>query len=204
MRSMHRIFGIVALVAATTSCGDVVRTGRAPAYLVMDSLLGIQGKAAGGGTAAATLTSDVVVTSPSPCTVAAPCFVADSGQAVAHIVLKDLGSGTTAPSPNDLNAITINRVHVDYVRADGRKTQGVDVPYSFDGAITVTVTGSATTFGFPLVRAVAKEEAPLVQLRNNSSVITVIATVTFYGQDQAGNAALVKGMIQIDFGNYPD
>lgn len=207
MRSMHRMFGIVALVAAATSCGDVVRTGRSPAYLVIDSLNGIQGKATPGAPAF-TLTSDVItnVISPLPCSATAPCptVFADSGQAALHIALKDAGSGTTAPSPTQVNAITLDRVHVDYVRADGRNTPGVDVPYSFDGAVTVTITGSPTTFGFPLVRVVAKEESPLVQLKNSSSIITMIATVTFYGHDQAGNAASISGKIQIDFGNFGD
>lgn len=207
MRSIHRTLGIVALVAATTSCGDVVRTGRSPVYLVIDSLLGIQGKTTA-GTPAATLTSDVItnITSPLPCSPTAPCptVFGDSGQATVHIALKDTGSGATAPSPVQVNAITIDRVHVDYVRADGRNTPGVDVPYSFDGAITATITGSSTTFGFPLVRVVAKEESPLVQLRNSSTILTVLATVTFYGHDQAGNAASVAGKIQIDFGNFGD
>jgi hypothetical protein len=207
MRSIHRTLGIAALVAATTSCGDVIRNGRSPSYLVIDSLNGIQGKTSV-GTPSATLTSDVItnVISPAPCTPQTPCptVFADSGQAAIHIALKDAGTGASAPSPVEINAITIDRVHVDYVRTDGRNTQGVDVPYSFDGAVTVTVTGSATTFGFPLVRIVAKEESPLVQLKNSSSFITMIATVTFYGHDQAGNAASVSGQIQIDFGNFGD
>lgn len=207
MRSIHRMFGIAALVAATTSCGDVVRTGRAPAYLVMDALNGIQGKATA-GTPASTLTSDVItnITSPAPCSPATPCptVFADGGQASVHLALKDTGSGATAPTPNDLNAITIDRVHVDYARADGRNTPGVDVPYPFDGAVTVTITASPSTFGFPLVRIVAKEESPLVQLKNSPSFISAIATVTFYGHDQAGNAASVSGKIQIDFGNFGD
>ena len=49
-----------------------------------------------------------------------------------------------------------------YIRADGRNTPGVDVPYGFDGALTATVSGS-TTVGFELVRHIAKEEAPLAR-----------------------------------------
>jgi hypothetical protein len=77
------------------------------------------------------------------------------------------------------------------------------VPYGFDGAVTVTIAG-ATTFGFQLVRVVAKEETPLMQLRNSRSVITAIARVTFFGHDQAGNEVTATGSIQIDFGNYGD
>jgi hypothetical protein len=102
-----------------------------------------------------------------------------------------------------VNAITITRYHVDYIRADGRNTPGVDVPYGFDGAVTVTVSGT-TTFGFQLVRVVAKEETPLVQLKVSKSVITAIARITFFGHDQAGNEVTATGTIQVDFGNYGD
>jgi hypothetical protein len=103
-----------------------------------------------------------------------------------------------------VNSITITRYHVRYVRADGLQTEGVDVPYAFDGAATVTVSNTASTVGFQLVRVVAKEESPLVQLKNSPSFITVIAEVTFFGQDQAGNEVTVVGKIQIDFGNFGD
>ena len=46
-------------------------------------------------------------------------------------------------------------------RTDGRSTQGVDVPYSFDSALTFTVpSDGASSAVFQLVRHAAKEEAP--------------------------------------------
>jgi hypothetical protein len=207
MRNLTRFVALAGLVAASTSCGDVVRNGRSPAYLVIDSLQGIRG-ASTLGTPASTLISDVItnVTTPPPCTQTAPCptIFGDPGQAVMHIALKDPGTGTTPATPTQINAITIDRYRVDYVRADGRNTPGVDVPYGFDGAVTVTVTDATTTFGIQLVRIVAKEETPLVQLKVSSSFITVLARVTFYGHDQAGNEVTATGSIQIDFGNFGD
>jgi hypothetical protein len=80
------------------------------------------------------------------------------------------------------------------------------VPYGFDGAITGTVPPSGTaTFGFELVRSVAKSETPLVQLVSNFGVlINAIADVTFYGTDQVGNDISVVGSISIEFGNFGD
>jgi hypothetical protein len=206
MRNLRRFFALVALIGAATSCGDVVRNGRAPSYLVIDSLQGVRG-ATTQGTPTSTLISDVItnVISPAPCTQDAPCptIFGDTGEATMHIALKDPGTATAPSSPTEVNAITITRYHVDYVRADGRNTPGLDVPYGFDGAVTVTIAG-ATTFGFQLVRVVAKEETPLMQLRNSRSVITAIARVTFFGHDQAGNEVTATGSIQIDFGNYGD
>jgi hypothetical protein len=197
MRNLRQFFSLVALIGTATSCGDVVRNGRAPSYLVIDSL-GVLGASAPG----TPLASDVIVTS-APCTVASPCFFSDSGQAEMHIALKDPGTPAAPSTPSPVNSITITRYHVDYVRADGRNTPGVDVPYGFDGALTVTVPPKST-FAFELVRVVAKNETPLVQLRNSKSFITVLARVTFYGHDQAGNEVTATGSIQIDFGNYQD
>jgi hypothetical protein len=207
LRNLTRFLALVALIGAATSCGDVVRNGRAPSYLVIDSLTGIRG-ASTAGTPASTLVSDVQtkVTSPPPCTQEKPCdtIFGDAGQAIMHIAMKDPGTAASPSAATEVNAITITRYHVDYIRADGRNTPGVDVPYGFDGAVTVTVTTGATTFGFQLVRVVAKEESPLVQLKNSNSFITAIARVTFYGHDQAGNEVTATGSIQVDFGNYGD
>lgn len=205
MRTFMRFFGLAALVAASISCGSVVRNGTTPAYLVMDSLGGIRG-AVSVGTPAATLISDVItnVTSPAPCTITTPCptIFGDPGQAVMHLGLKDT---TAQTSPSQFNAITIDRYHVEYIRADGRNTQGVDVPYAWDGAVTATISSTApTTVGFLLVRSQAKEETPLVQLRNSNQILTMIAVVTFYGHDQTGNQTSISGNIQIDFGNFGD
>jgi hypothetical protein len=206
MRNLKRFFVLVALSSTATSCGDVVRTGRAPSYLVVDSIRGIRG-AATVATPANTLVSDVItnVIAPAPCAQDNPCptIFSDAGEATMHIALKDPGTATAPSSPTEVNAITITRYHVEYIRADGRNTPGVDVPYGFDGAVTVTVS-APTTFGFQLVRVVAKEETPLRQLRTSSSFITVIARVTFFGHDQAGNEVIANGSIQVDFGNYGD
>jgi hypothetical protein len=207
MRNLKRFLALVALGSTATSCGDVVRSSRAPSYLVVDSIRGIRG-AAQLGTPASTLTSDVItnVSTPPPCTTEKPCATVfgDAGEATMHIALKDPGTAAAPSKPTEVNAITIDRYRVDYVRADGRNLPGVDVPYGFDGAVTATVSGT-TTFGFQLVRVSAKEESPLAQLKNNSpSFITVIARVTFYGHDQAGNEVTATGSIQIDFGNFAD
>lgn len=202
-----RFFAVAAIVATAVSCGKVVRTGRGSSFLVIDSLQGIRGGATP-GPASTSLTSDVItnVISPAPCSATAPCptVFGDGGQAVMRIVMKDAGSANPT-TPTAVNDITLTRYRVEYTRADGRNTPGVDVPHPFDGAMTVTVSTSATTFGFSLVRVQAKSEPPLVLLQNPlSGTITEFAKVTFYGTDQAGNQVSVTGSIQINFGNFGD
>jgi len=194
------------LVAVTVSCGSVAREGRGGSFIVIDSLQGVRG-AVTPAPPAAVLISDVItnVTSPAPCTPTAPCPTVfnDLGSAVMHIVMKDAGSAAPT-TPSGLNDITLSRYRVEFTRADGRNTPGVDVPHPFDGIITQTVTPQQTTVGFDLVRHQAKEESPLVQLRDNGRIVSGLAKVTFWGRDQAGNEVMVEGNIQINFGNFGD
>ena len=207
MRSATRLLGLAALVAASVSCGDVSRQGSSPVYLVIDSLQAIRGGPQT-GTPSSSLISDVItlVTTGGNCTPAAPCptIFGDSGSVTLRAPLKDTGS--TAPlSATTNNEVTINRVHVEYVRADGRNVQGTDVPYAFDTTITGTIgAGGTLTTGFELVRNVAKQESPLAQLRTSSNFISAIAEVTFYGTDRTGNAVSVMGQLQVEFGNFGD
>ena len=207
MRTVRHIVAMAALVAATTSCGDVIRQGRSPVYLVMTLLQAAQGNhiSSFGGS----LTSDVLtlVTQPAPCSQTSPCQTVfnDVGQVGLKISLKDIGTPNNPTAPTTNNEVTITRFHVAYRRADGRNTQGVDVPYAFDGAATGTIAGfGALTLSFEIVRDVAKEESPLVQLINSRNIITTICDVTFYGHDQVGNEMSVTGSITIDFGNFGD
>jgi hypothetical protein len=207
MRTLKGLAGVAA-IAASVSCGDVVRQGRSPVYLVINTLTASSGGATA-GTQGGTLHSDVLtnVTTPAPCTVANPCptIFSDSGAVVLRISLRDIGTTVTPTVPSPNNEVTINRYHVAYRRADGRNTQGLDVPYAFDGAVTGTVpTGGTLSLGFEIVRHVAKQESPLVQLANSPTVISTIADVSFYGADQVGNEVSVTGSILIDFGNFGD
>jgi hypothetical protein len=208
MKRMIRLFPIAVAVAASVSCGSVVRDGRAPVYLVIDQLQGIRG-AASAGTPSSTLVSDVItnIVTPAPCTAEAPCptIFGDNGSVTLRAPLKDVVSTTTPAAPTTNNEVTVTRYHVEYIRTDGRNTPGVDVPYAFDGAATGTIpAGGTMSLGFVLVRNSAKQESPLIQLRNNPLIITAIAKVTFYGTDRVGHDVNVTGQIQIDFGNFGD
>jgi hypothetical protein len=198
---------MAAVAASAISCGDVVRDGRSPMYMVIDQLLAARG-AATPGTYTGTLLSDVVtnVTTGGVCTTSTPCptIYSDMGRVTLRMSPKDIGT-TTVPSPSPNNEITINHYRVVFQRSDGRNTPGVDVPYSFDGAATGTIpSGGTLVLDFELVRHIAKMEPPLVLLASNLTIIGTIAEVTFYGRDQVGNDINVKGTILIQFGNFGD
>ena len=198
-----KFVALSAVVVLSASCGDVSRTGRSPVQIVVRSLAAASG--AEPDRMAGTLQSDVIVMiTEDPCSIESPCptIVNDVGEVELSLLLKDPGS---ASGPSALNMVTINRYRVEYRRADGRNVPGVDVPYPFDSGLTFTIPNdSEVTAGFQIVRHTAKEEAPLKALRSNGSIISTIATVTFYGQDQAGNEISAAGNIGIDFGDFAD
>src|SRR5215471_13992506 len=189
MRRTIHILGLAVMLGASISCGDVVRSSRAPVMLVIDSLQAAQGNA---GSLGGSLLSDVItnVSTPPPCTTDAPCPTVfnDVGSAQFHLALKDVGTPTAPATPTTNNDVTITRIHIKYVRSDGRNVEGVDVPYQWDAAATATIPASGKgTIGFEIVRHAAKEESPLLQLRTSPSTITTITEVTFYGRDMVGN-----------------
>ena len=120
---IRRFIAVAALAAAAASCGDVVRAGRSPVFLVLDSLTAAPSGGFGAGKFGNVLFSDVIVniTTPAPCTTASPCptFYADNGQVTLHLASKDVSL-----SPTSNNQVTITRYHVSYRRTDGRRPEG--------------------------------------------------------------------------------
>ena len=190
--SRVRMGAALMLLAAAPLAGcSQVRQGQAASYLIMTTLTGTNGCPGATNASGSVLLSDVQCGTPPNAGA-----VNDPGSATLQLQLKDPQG---SPSPN--NFITVTQYHVQYQRSDGHNIEGVDVPYAFDGALTVTVSDSATV-GFTLVRLQAKHEAPLAAIAANSLPMTMIATVTFYGHDQTGREVSVSGNIEITFDNF--
>ncbi|HUF48242.1 MAG TPA: hypothetical protein VMM93_10530 [Vicinamibacterales bacterium] len=130
----------------------------------------------------------------------------DIGRVALDLGLKDPGTGTAPTLPTTANFITVNRYRVEFFRADGRNTPGVDVPYGFDGAVTFTVGGSGAGATFTIVRNQAKSEAPLKALAGGGGAIAIsaIARVTLFGRDQSGREVSVSGQISVNFADWGD
>jgi len=187
--------GVLALaVAVGPSCGDLTKSGRSAAYLMIDDLTGVSGATGDEGN---TLSSDVVTEGG---------VIEDGGKVVIRLGLKDPGSPSAPNTPTFNNYITVTGYRVEFKRSDGRNTPGVDVPYPFDGGISFTAVGGTTTGSFVLVRAQAKLEPPLLNLRylGGSVVISTIADVTFYGHDQTGIPVSATGSISVNFADWAD
>ena len=193
--------GALAMSAAMTGCGgEFVRDGQSPVRLVVSNLESKEQN---------TLLSDVIrmVTSPAPCTTTSPWASVFNDMATVELtlLLRDPGSPAAPSSPSLLNQVTIERYRVKFRRADGHNVPGVDVPYDFDSAFTMTVPATGVGEGtFQIVRHSAKEEAPLRSLRFSGDIISTIAEVTFFGRDQAGNEISATSFMGVDFGDFAD
>jgi len=208
LRSTYRAWAAgLACAAALSGCSEAVREGRGPVQAMVTTLEGAPGAEPNkfGGT----LSSDVltlVKKDDNGVKIKVPTIYSDLGRVVVTLALKNPGVPGSPTSPTAMNDVTFTRYRVVYVRADGRNTPGVDVPYPFDSAATFTAKiGTPVTAAFELVRITAKEEAPLrALLTNGNTFITTIADVTFYGQDRAGNDVSAGGSIGITFGDFGD
>jgi hypothetical protein len=191
----------------SASCGEVVRQGRSPSFLVIDIL----GAASGAlpGTYGQTLESDVITNVTQTVggeQVKVPTVFEDIGQVQLRILLKDQGNPGATAGVSNINMITVNRYRVVFKRADGRNVPGVDIPHAFDGAFTATITNTPVQLTFTIVRVQAKLEAPLKALigQGGRVAISTIADVTFYGHDQAGNEVECVGSISVNFADWGD
>jgi hypothetical protein len=195
----HGALALTIALVAGVSCGPLTKQGTSSSYLAIEILEG-----ASGATPTQfdnTLESDVLTI-----VKGIPTFYEDLGKVTFRLSMKDPGSQGAPSTPTANNYITVTGFHVVYTRTDGRNTPGVDVPYPFDGAITVMATGGATEASFVLVRAQAKLEAPLAALvgGGGAKLISTIAEVTFYGHDQTGVPVSVTGKISVEFADWGD
>ncbi|MCC7242392.1 MAG: hypothetical protein IT180_10750 [Acidobacteria bacterium] len=175
---------------------ELTRTGSSPAFIIINSLVGASG--AEPDKFGSPLLSDVQTNGG---------VFNDLGRAIMRVALKNPGTLTNPTSPSTLNSITVNRYRVTYRRTDGRNTQGVDVPFAFDGAVTATIPADGiVTFSFDVVRHQAKLEAPLKNLRGlgGSLLISTIAEIEFYGRDQVGNEVVATGTLSVNFADFAD
>jgi hypothetical protein len=194
------VAGLTLAALGASACGSSdARQGQTSSYLIINALeaQGVTASGSGSGTFTPVLRSDVVTKG---------SVFEDNGRVTMASAMRDAGN-PNSPSPSDNNRITVTRYRVTFRRSDGRNTPGVDVPYDFDGAVTFTLSpGVGAQVPFSLVRAQAKLEAPLMNLRGlgGSVVISTIAEVTFFGHDQTGRETSVAGLISVNFADWGD
>jgi hypothetical protein len=104
--------------------------------------------------------------------------------------------------------VYLERYEVEYIRSDGRATEGVDVPYRISGNLSQRVAlGGSASITIEVVRRQAKVEPPLAALAGGGGplVITMFAQVTVHGRTTSGQSTNgAVGRVQVDFADFGD
>ncbi len=109
--------------------------------------------------------------------------------------------------------VALDQYSVRFFRTDGRDVEGQDVPYAFSSAMAGEIdvlTSGASTFPIPIVRAQAKQEPPLRNLRAATGtnplpgatltpVVTMIVEITVFGHTFANEKVSATGRASVDF-----
>ena len=190
-----KILVIVPAIFLLFSCNPIEDDSRSSSFLLVVKIQGTDFEE----NEVDFLQSDVVKTDPESgsSTVAADTAVAT--------VTAQLLNPTPFLGNSLYNDIVITNYVVTYTRSDGKNQEGIDVPYSFDGALTSQVQiGTQTDFSFIVVRAVSKLEPPLVNLATGrgEGELKITARIDFYGHDTIGKTVTASGNLTIFFANY--
>jgi hypothetical protein len=196
LKTLLKISAILPVMFLYIACNPLADDSQSSSMLIVENLTGFDME----GNLANFLQSDVIFQDPED--PESSTIYADSALVSFTAQLLDPASLT---GPSHYNDITVTRYVVTYIRADGRNTEGVDVPYSFEGNLSVLVPiDSAVEANFIIVREVAKLEPPLIGLQEwrDAGVINCTAKVDFYGQDQVGKTLKATGYLNVYFANF--
>jgi len=180
---------------ALLSCNPLENKTESSSMLIVERITGVNAE----GDEADYLESDVITIVDE-----VPTVYEDPGLVTLNARLLDPAS---ILGPSQYNDILVDRYVIRYTRSDGRNREGVDVPYAFEGSLSVLIrVGSSTEVSFVLVRAAAKLEPPLVNLAvgRDAGEIEVTAHVEFYGHDLMNKAVKATGTIAVFFADWAD
>jgi hypothetical protein len=197
MTTWLKILGLAALVLLAWACNPVENESKSPTMIIVEAIRGTDAT----GTEADYLQSDVIRVD---ATTQATTIFADAAVAILRAATLEIKPVMGVSQWSD---IMLTRYVVSYSRVDGNNRPGVDVPYPFEGSMSILLKISVSTeVGFIVVRETAKAEPPLVNLVANRAegVIQCKAQIDFYGQDMTGKKVKATGYLTVFFANYAD
>jgi hypothetical protein len=196
LKTLLKILTVLPIILLYISCNPLSDDTRSGSMLIVEDMIGLDMN----GNEGNFIQSDVIFQDPED-----PNNTAIYADSVVVSFRGRLLDPASLSGPSHYNDISVTRYVVTYNRADGRNTEGVDIPYSFEGNLSVVVPIDSTQDAtFVIVREVAKLEPPLIGLQEwrDAGVIEATAKVDFYGQDQVGNTIKATGYITVFFANY--
>lgn len=186
IRSTIGRVGMLALAASLSGCAANYTTGNTSTVLLL--LAGIS---------PSPLQSDVL---------RADGIKSDNATLAVAVRFKNPNIETVPQIPS---AVIVERYEIKYRRSDGRGVEGQDVPFSISGNLTAgfdVKTSGTDPLVIEVVRAQAKLEPPLRNLRNNGGAIiaTMFADITIHGRTISNQVVTATGSLQIDFADWAD
>lgn len=131
-------------------------------------------------------------------------YVADIITATLEAKLKEPESIGLGPSYQ--NRVNIHSYDVSYTYVDSNMSPvpSPNVPTTFTGRLSQQVDIDGTVdIDFVVVRAQAKTVSPLINIAG-ADTMQIVARITFYGEDIAGNPIEATGYLTIYFANFLD
>jgi hypothetical protein len=200
MEKIQKVFyGLVLFMAILVlfSCNPIENITESNTMIIFENLTGTDME----GNTVNFLESDVLTVDPDT---GAQMIISNAAAATLKATLLD-------PQPinptSEYNNIQLTRYTVSYFRSDGKNSEGVDIPYSFEGYLSTRLAIDVSTkISFIIVRAVAKGEPPLLSLREGRSegMLTITARVDFYGHDLRDKTVTATGYLTIYFANFAE
>lgn len=194
MKLKFLVLIIAALILA--SCVAKENDSTSASFLVIQSLMGKDLE----GTDSTTVFSDVITNG---------SVFNDNGTATVTALTYNPTEDSEEHDITYYMNILVDQIDVEFMRTDGRNTQGVDVPYSFTQPVNMLVeVDDSVDIPFVLIRHVAKLEAPLLALRevpSQGKVLELVAKVTLHGKDLGGHrVSPVSGYVTVWCANFAD
>jgi hypothetical protein len=190
-----KILALLIAVLALASCNAIENDSTSGTMLQLRSLTG---KDLQGNEGSTTVFSDVSING---------SIINDS--CLAELIAIPLDPLMESKNITPYMDVLVDQIDVEFRRTDGRNVEGVDVPYRFTQPMSMLVSFSETVkIPFIVIRHVAKQEAPLLALREIPSrefVLQLVAVVTIHGKDLGGHrVAPVTGYVTVWCANFAD
>lgn len=173
---------------------DFAEQGEAPVLMVVTSIAGESGGGGTGSGIGSVLFADVRTDDGTTFN--------DNATISVEVLPKNPRAGTSASPFND---VIVEQYRVTFRRTDGLNREGVDVPFSFSGPVSIRVAvGGTGAASIVIVRHTAKLESPLSNVRQfgGLDILTTFAEITVFGRTIAGDAVEASGRLEVHFADF--
>lgn len=184
-----KLLALAAAMAVLAGCNTISRNAESSSLIIIQSITGTTIE----GETVAYLQSDVIDAD----------GLVRVNNATANIVIR-LVNPDPINGPSQFNDVVLTNYRVTYELPTGPGTPGTDVPLPFDGNFSTVLcpVDESTSVPFVVVLEAAKFAAPLIGLRNTTTVLERRAKIEIFGHDLTDKPVQATGYLTIFFADY--